>query len=173
MALLEVETTNAAGKALPSPLRLQGNPDRVKRSSRILRSAIRPNRGCCRRTSGAIRMDVVTRLRTIYGTRYGVKYFSPGMVSTVLGQVEGDGKGWVFNHDATTLGGNWAAPRSTSMRRSQSSAWTSPETAGANHAHAVAAVKASHELPRVDGFDWIEPAHANLSHRKPPESPWQ
>ena len=157
MALLEVETTNAAGKALPSPLQLQGNPDRVKRSSRIFTVGYPAKpRVLPRDASGAIRMDVVTRLRTIYGSRYGVKYFSPGMVSTVLGQVEGDGKGWVFNHDATTLGGNSG---SAAFDLDEAIAIVGLHFAGdwlrANHAHAVAAVKASHELPRVDGFDWI------------------
>jgi serine protease len=157
MALLEVETTNAAGKALPSPLQLQGNADRVRHSSRIFtvgypaKPQVLPTDA-----SGAIRMDVVTRLRAIYGTKYGVKYFSPGIVSTLLGQVEGDGKGWVFNHDATTLGGNSG---SAAFDLDGTIAIVGLHFAGdwlrANHAHAVAAVKASHELPRVDGFDWI------------------
>src|SRR5205807_2233190 len=60
MALLEVETTNAANKTLPSPLLLQSNQDRVKKSSRIFtvgypaKPQVLPTDA-----SGAIRMDVV------------------------------------------------------------------------------------------------------------------
>jgi V8-like Glu-specific endopeptidase len=74
----------------------------------------------------------------------------------LLGQVEGDGKSWVFNHDATTLGGNSG---SAAFDLDGTIAIVGLHFAGdwlrANHAHAVAAVKAAHELPRVDAFDWI------------------
>jgi serine protease len=157
MALLEVETTNKAGKPLPSRLPLQGNPGRVRKSSRIFtvgypaKPQVLPNDA-----AGAIRMDVVSRLRAIYGGKYGVKYFSPGVVSTLLGEVEGDGKGWVFNHDATTLGGNSG---SAAFDLDEAISVVGLHFAGdwlrANHAHAVAAVKASHLLPRVEAFEWI------------------
>ena len=157
MALLEVETSNAAGRALPSRIQLEADPDRVRHNLRIFtvgypaRPQVLPTDA-----SGAIRMDVVTRLRAIYGTKYGIKYFSPGIVSTLLGQVEGDGRSWVFNHDATTLGGNSG---SAAFDLDGTIAIVGLHFAGdwlrANHAHAVAAVKAAHELPRVDGFDWI------------------
>jgi len=48
---------------------------------------------------GALRNDVIERLREIFGLNYRRKYFSPGMAT--VGSLE-----WVFNHDATTLGGN-------------------------------------------------------------------
>jgi hypothetical protein len=157
MALLEVETSNAAGRELPSRIQLEADPDRVKHNLRIFtvgypaRPQVLPTDA-----SGAIRMDVVTRLRAIYGTKYGIKYFGPGIVSTLLGQVEGDGRSWVFNHDATTLGGNSG---SAAFDLDGTIAIVGLHFAGdwlrANHAHAVAAVKAAHELPRVDSFDWI------------------
>ena len=107
MALLEVETTNAAGKTLPSRLGLLASSDPVKRALRIFtvgypaKPQILPTD-----SAGAVRMDVVARLRAIFQMKYGVKYLSPGVVSTVLGHVASDAKAWVFNHDATTLAGN-------------------------------------------------------------------
>ena len=42
---------------------------------------------------------MLARLREIFGLRYREKYFAPGMVRRF-------DKSWVFEHDATTLGGN-------------------------------------------------------------------
>lgn len=157
MALLEVETTNAAGKTLPSRLGLLASSDPVKRALRIFtvgypaKPQILPTD-----SAGAVRMDVVARLRAIFQMKYGVKYFSPGVVSTVLGDVASDAKAWVFNHDATTLAGNSG---SAAFDIDGPIAIVGLHFAGdwlrANHAHAVAAVRASGELPRIDTFDWI------------------
>jgi hypothetical protein len=62
----------------------------------------------------------------------------------------------VFDHDATTLAGNSG---SGAFDIDGPIAIVGLHFAGdwlrANHAHAVAAVKASGELPRIDAFDWI------------------
>jgi len=101
-------------------------------------------------------MDVVARLRAIFQLKYGVKYFSPGVVSTTLGHVEDDPRTWVFDHDATTLAGNSG---SAAADFADPVAVIGLHFAGdwlrANHAHAVAAVKASKEMPRLDGLDWV------------------
>ena len=55
---------------------------------------------------GKRRMDVVQRLREIYDMKYGVRYLSPGLVMTSPDAVPDSPNGWVFTHDATSLGGN-------------------------------------------------------------------
>jgi serine protease len=156
MALLEVETSNAAGK-LPPPVPLLANAQRAEHERQIFtvgypaKPQILPTD-----PAGALRMDVVARLRAIFRLKYGVKYFSPGVVSTTLGHVEGDLRTWVFNHDATTLAGNSG---SAAVDFADPIAVIGLHFAGdwlrANHAHAIAAVKASKEMPRLDGLDWV------------------
>ncbi len=48
--------------------------------------------------------------RTLFGNLYGVKRFAPGIVHKPLGTLTGDIRGWVFGHDATTLGGSSGSP---------------------------------------------------------------
>jgi serine protease len=156
MALLEVETSNAAGN-LPPPIPLLANAQKAGNERQIFtvgypaKPQILPTD-----PTGAVRMDVVARLRAIFRLKYGVKYFSPGVVSTTLGHVEGDPRTWVFNHDATTLAGNSG---SAAADFADPVAVIGLHFAGdwlrANHAHAVAAVKASGEMPRLDRLDWV------------------
>lgn len=47
---------------------------------------------------------------TLFGGRFGVKRLAPGAAHRPLGTVVGDGRKWVFGHDATTLGGNSGSP---------------------------------------------------------------
>ncbi len=47
---------------------------------------------------------------TLFGNRYGVKRLAPGNAHRPLGMFSGDGRQWVFGHDATTLGGNSGSP---------------------------------------------------------------
>jgi len=77
----------------------------------------------------------------LFGNRYGVKRLAPGIAHRPLGSLAGDGRGWVFGHDPTTLGGssgspvfNWldAAPGSFGLHFAGASVDT-------NIAHAVAA----------------------------------
>ncbi len=100
LALLRVETTNPAGKTLPVPIPLVAAAGLSLKARNLFvigypaAPAYLP-----RDEKGMIRRDVVDRLREIFGLKYGRKYFSPGVVQSIVGQ-------WVFDHDATTLGGN-------------------------------------------------------------------
>src|SRR4029079_8789544 len=78
MALLEVETSNSAGKSLPAPVVLLSKRDRVERARQIFAVGY-PAKPQVLPTdpSGALRMDVVERLRAIFRAQYGLKYFSP------------------------------------------------------------------------------------------------
>lgn len=42
----------------------------------------------------------------LFSETYGVKRLAPGIVHRVRGTIGGDTRGWVFGHDASTLGGN-------------------------------------------------------------------
>jgi hypothetical protein len=158
MALLEVETTNAAGRPLPQPVRLQGDVHRINRARRIFtvgypaRPQVLPTDA-----SGALRMDVITRLRAIFGLQYGVKYFSPGVVAAALGTVSGDPRSWVFDHDATTLAGSSG---SAAVDFGGTIAALGLHFAGdwlrTNHAHALGAVKASGDFDALGRLDWID-----------------
>lgn len=157
MALLEVETTNTAQKSLPRPIIMLSSPDRARQQRQIFTVGY-PAKPQVLPTDpdGAVRMDVVARLRALFGLSYGVKYFSPGIVSTGLGAVGGDPRKWVFSHDATTLAGNSG---SATIDFTEPIAVIGLHFAGdwlrANHAHAVSAVKSSGELPTLNGLDWV------------------
>ncbi len=56
--------------------------------------------------TGEFSADISKRLAQIFNFQYGRKYISPGMIEVTPGTLDGDPKGWVFAHDATTLGGN-------------------------------------------------------------------
>lgn len=47
---------------------------------------------------------------TLFGGRFGVKRLAPGTAHRPLGTLTGDPRGWVFGHDATTLGGSSGSP---------------------------------------------------------------
>ena len=109
MAILAVETTNAAGAALPAPLPLVGNVDLAGAGNDILVCGFpaRPDPNTLRDPdTGLLREDVVTRLQRIFGYSYSVKYLSPGQIQAGPGTLDGDAAKWVIGHDATTLGGN-------------------------------------------------------------------
>jgi hypothetical protein len=157
VALLEVETTSASGDRLPKPLPQNPDATRVERPSQIYvvgypaRPAQLPTDA-----EGKVRMEVVTRLREIFGVKYGRKYFSPGLVSAPRGSVANDPKGWVFNHDATTLGGNSG---SAAIYLGDPIAIVGLHFAGdwlrANHAHALGAVKAAGGLSTLPRLHWL------------------
>ncbi|NHB75991.1 S8/S53 family peptidase [Rhodobacter calidifons] len=99
MALLRVQTVNAAGMALPKPFRV--NADTAWRGADANLFVVgypAPPTAVPRDERGAMRHDVVERLRELFGLNYRRKYFSPGLAQSA--------RAWVFDHDATTLGGN-------------------------------------------------------------------
>ena len=101
LALLRVETTNALGAALPAAIpvvRAAGWSGQGQNLYVVGFPA--PPSYVPRDEQGRLRHDVIERLREIFGLKYRQKYFSPGMI------LPNGGHRWVFDHDATTLGGN-------------------------------------------------------------------
>lgn len=100
MALLRVQTVNAAGMALPKPYRVNRDAGwRGADANLFVVGFPAPPGAVPRDEKGALRHDVIERLREIFGLNYRRKYFSPGLA-------QAGSQAWVFNHDATTLGGN-------------------------------------------------------------------
>lgn len=98
-ALLEVESLNDSGKALPAPsalVRDQSKADR-RREMMVIGYPARPST-LPLDESGGIDTGVTARLNQLFGTDYGTKYAAPGEIIGV--------DDWVLKHDATTLGGN-------------------------------------------------------------------
>lgn len=104
-ALLSVATDNAHGGNLPKP----PAPRELPASGRVvvvgypakpgLDAGIDP-------ATGKTSLEAWDRLALLYQNDFGKKYASPGFVKLPTGGVAGDPHGWVFTHDATTLGGN-------------------------------------------------------------------
>ena len=150
MAILAVETTNADGTALPTPLPLVGNIDLAGAGSDILICGFpaRPDPNTLRDPdTGLLRDDVVTRLQRIFGFAYSVKYLSPGQIQSGPGALDGDARKWIFGHDATTLGGNSG---SIALFLGDPLGVIGLHFGGgtlrANYAHALQAVRASQQL---------------------------
>ncbi len=100
LAVVRVETVNAAGAALPAPLSVaKGSGWRAFRNNLYVVGFPAAPAWIPADEQGAMRHDIVERLRELFGLRYGQKFFSPGMVQPPDHR-------WVFDHDATTLGGN-------------------------------------------------------------------
>ncbi|MET0143647.1 MAG: S8 family serine peptidase [Ilumatobacteraceae bacterium] len=107
LAVVRVEQTNAHGSTLPAALELADPAVAVDAAAKLfvvgypaLPSVLPSDE------AGRTRMDVVQRLREIYGMEYGIRYLSPGLVLTPAGQLPASPEHWVFTHDATSLGGN-------------------------------------------------------------------
>ena len=138
MAVLRVEKVNSAGTALPKPFRVNqdANWRGAERNLFVVGFPAPPN-AIPRDERGAIRHDVVERLRAIFGMNYRRKYLSPGLVQAVA-------NAHVFDHDATTLGGNSGSVVGT---LTGDFAAVGLHFAGdwlrANHAHDLAAVRAA------------------------------
>lgn len=100
MALLRVQAVNGAGMALPKPYRVNQDAGwRGADANLFVVGFPAPPGAVPRDEKGALRHDVIERLREIFGLNYRRKYFSPGLA-------QAGSQAWVFNHDATTLGGN-------------------------------------------------------------------
>jgi serine protease len=106
LALLRVEETNKEGAPLPSALTLSADPIAVGAAKVFVVGYPALPRVLPNDEDGRRRMDVVQRLREIFGMDYGVRYLSPGLVMTPPATLEDSPKHWVFTHDATSLGGN-------------------------------------------------------------------
>lgn len=139
MAILRVETVNSAGMALPEPFAV--NRDAAWRGADRNLYVVgfpAPPSFVPRDEQGALRHDVVDRLREIFGLNYRKKYFSPGLAQDAAGQA------WVFDHDATTLGGNsGSVVGALSGNLPAVGLHFAGDWLRANHAHDLAAVRAA------------------------------
>lgn len=138
LALLRVEAVNGAGMALPGAFRLNRDAGwRGQDASLFVVGYPAPPNAIPRDERGALRQDVIERLREIFGLSYRRKYFSPGLARAAA-------QAWVFDHDATTLGGNSG---SVVAALSGDLAAVGLHFAGdwlrANHAHDLASVRAA------------------------------
>ncbi len=106
LALLRVEQTNAAGAALPAALTLSDQGIAVGAAKVFVVGYPAMPTVLPTDEQGKRRMDVVQRLREIFGMDYGIRYLSPGLVMAASETVPDSPRHWVFTHDATSLGGN-------------------------------------------------------------------
>ncbi|MBK7820509.1 MAG: S8 family serine peptidase [Tessaracoccus sp.] len=105
LALLRIEKTNTDGEP-PPPLRLSDMSAGEGAKLFVIGYPAMPT-ALPSDEEGRRRMDVVRRLGEIYGTTFGVRYLSPGLVMQTPTQFRPDDPNpRVFTHDATSLGGN-------------------------------------------------------------------
>ena len=154
-AILEVEMVNAAGTALPAPLALSNNRDRVARYAEIVTIGYPARPGILPRTSsGEVDKAVVNRLAELFD-EYSVKYVSPGEIMVAPTFAEGDENRWTLRHDATTLGGSSGscvvglAPGLGVVGLHFGGSWMRE-----NFAHSLAAVKPSWPGLAAAGISW-------------------
>lgn len=104
LALLKVQMQNADGTPLPDPIELARDASwRTGVPSVYVLGYPAPPGFIPRDEHGRFRQDVLERLRTLFQLNYRRKYFSPGSIT-------GQSHTWVFDHDATSLGGNSGSP---------------------------------------------------------------
>jgi serine protease len=160
MALLEVESTNAAGQSLPKPMPLIGDvPDLQQKGDMFtIGFPARPSTSAMvDPATGQFSLEISKRLAQIFNVKYGRKYLSPGIVDTPTGVV-GDTRAWVFTHDATTLGGNSGSAVLRIMDPfGVCGLHFGGSTLTANYAHGLAAVKATGLIPQLAaaGIRWL------------------
>jgi hypothetical protein len=89
-----------------TPVRIAGNPD-FERVATLQSVCIVGFPGPPHERTGVVDgVDWEWVDRHLFGQAYGFKCVAPGVVHRSSGTFEGDAVGWVFGHDATTLGGN-------------------------------------------------------------------
>ncbi|RCW87203.1 S8 family serine peptidase [Paracoccus lutimaris] len=138
LALLRIETTNTSGGTPPAPIAVVRNEGwRARAANLFVVGYPAPPAYIPRDDQGALRQDVIERLRELFGLRYREKYFAPGMVQRF--------GGWVFDHDATTLGGNSGSLIGTleGVDISAAGLHFAGDWLRANHAHDLALVRAA------------------------------
>jgi hypothetical protein len=160
LALLAVETTNAAGTPLPKAISpIADRPDLTQKQDLFtIGFPARPSTSAMLDPkTGEFSLEVSQRLGQIFSVKYGRKYLSPGRVEQAT-EVAGDTRHWVFTHDATTLGGNSGScvVRFVDVLGAAGLHFGG-QTLTANYAHSLAAVRASKALPVLDGqdFEWL------------------
>ena len=98
VALLRVETVNAAGSKLPDPIKLvkTANASDARRQVLTIGYPAAPT-SLPRIRDNVVDMEILTRLEQIFGASYGRKYLAPGEIMKRGGSI--------FYYDATTLAG--------------------------------------------------------------------
>ncbi|WP_252930216.1 S8 family serine peptidase [Paracoccus sp. 08] len=105
VALLEVEPTSEGGEPLPAPLQMTKAVTAADRRKELIVIGYPARPSSLPTTNGSFNLDVVEKLGELFGNNYGVKYVAPGEVNESVGSAK-DPRGWTFDHDASTLGGN-------------------------------------------------------------------
>lgn len=159
MALLEVETKNGDAELPAAPPLIGDRPALANKGDMFtIGYPARPGSSAMLDPkTGEFSLEVAKRLGQIFNLKYGRKYVSPGRVEQPTVGV-GDPRGWVFAHDATTLGGNSG---SAVVRILDELGFCGlhfgGQTLTANYAHNLAAVKTSAVLTALSGAGvrWI------------------
>jgi serine protease len=161
MAILEVETSNAAGTKLPKPVKLHADAAQAGSSGDLFLVGYpaRPStKSLIDPVTGQVRQDVAQRIGKIFGLAFSVKYVSPGEIDNPVGTLATDQRKWIFAHDATSLGGNSG---SCAFKLADPLAVAGLHFAGgtlrANFAHGLAAVKSSGVIAAniLDQASWV------------------
>jgi hypothetical protein len=111
-ALLEIDTVSLDGRSQPQPLTLLPPQSRANGDGGEIVSIGYPGTPSFEPAgpvATADERDVLEALKRIFGLTYGVKRISPGEILSRAGRIPDGNKGWVFTHDATTLGGSSGA----------------------------------------------------------------
>lgn len=157
VALLEVETENEARTALPEPAVLAADvtaADR-RRETVVVGYPAQPTTLPVDER-GDYDMDVIRRLNEIFRREYGRKYVAPGLVSTAPGGNPVDPRGWMFEHDSTTLAGNsGSCVLAPDAFFAASGLHFGGKWRHANYAHSLGMLKALGALPSDVPFQWV------------------
>ena len=159
VAILRIEMLNAIGQKAPPALPFLAGEitTHAYRDVLVIGFPARPA-ALPLGSDGEVRDDVIGALRRIFDLQYGVKYLSPGAVSTGPGELAGDVRQWVFGHDATTLAGNSG---SCVVRYGPRPGIIGLHFAGelerVNYAHAIQRLVAAECLPPavLERLEWI------------------
>ena len=108
MAVLRVDAAKGEnGAVFPAPLKIETNQAQpaIRRQLYVVGFPGQPRKWTFEGTPAA-GTETVEVLSTIFNSRFGVKRLAPGEATSAPGGLANDAKGWVYAHDASTLGGN-------------------------------------------------------------------
>ncbi|WP_165816007.1 S8 family serine peptidase [Kumtagia ephedrae] len=109
IAVLEVETTNAAGARLPAPAPSGRLPVEAGNRSGLVVVGYPARPVLSADTATGETADPWAQVQDVFDDAYGTKHLSVGRIVNKPGEIVGDERGWAFTHDATTLAGNSGA----------------------------------------------------------------
>lgn len=107
-AILEIEPISIEGIACPPPVTVMSPTHRDAKSGGEIISIgypASPQFEPANLPSDVKVVDVLDALKRTFNLIYGVKRASPGRILAQLGRINDGNRGWVFSHDASTLGG--------------------------------------------------------------------